>query len=468
MTLLVSAARSGLLRGFLTLAAAAALLLNAAPLAAQDPPIEQGVRIGITYTPGLRPGMLVLGGARGVVLDSVRAILQRDLRYSDRFEMITLPGGDSLFLGIAGVADSGGDEAATTGPAEPFVNYSLYAALGANYAVAILADADTATARITVYDVLGENARRTIALPLKPLDDPDFRMSVHRLADDVVLAASGEPGSAATRLLFIQRGRLRRVDSDGADVGTISPFGVAAFSPAWAPSADRIVYTELSEGWGRLVVGDPLGDVFVPVPETEGLLNYAAAFSPDGGLLAFARSGDHGTDVYTYNLARDCCLERLTVGRFSDNLSPTFSPDGRQIAFVSTRAGLPQIYVMAADGTGQELYAPFDYGVTGSSLAPEWSPDGTRIAFHRDVAGSPQVFIMDARSRMVRQLTSAGRNEDPTWAPDGRHIAFVSSRTGRRQIWVIDVETGRVRQLTQAGDTRLPAWSRRISEPTNP
>ena len=123
---------------------------------------------------------------------------------------------------------------------------------------------------------------------------------------------------------------------------------------------------------------------------------------------------------------------------------------------------------MAADGTGQELFAPFDYGVTGSSLAPEWSPDGTRIAFHRDVLGSPQVFIMDARSRMVRQLTSAGRNEDPTWAPDGRHIAFISSRTGRRQIWVIDVETGRVRQLTQAGDTRLPAWSPRIPEPTNP
>ncbi len=462
MTFVARAARS-----VLTLAAAA-LALTAAPLAAQDPPIEQGVRIGITYTPGLRPGMLVLGGARGAVLDSVRAILQRDLRYSDRFEMITLPGGDSLFLGIAGVADSGGDAASPEGSAGPFVNHSLYAALGASFAVAILADADTATAQLTLYDVLGETARRTIALPLKALDDPDFRMSVHRVADDIVRAASGEPGSAATRLLFIQRGRLRRVDFDGADVATISPFGIAAFSPAWAPGGDRIVYTELAEGWGRLVVGDPLGDVFLPVPETEGLLNYAAAFSPDGALVAFTRSGDEGTEVYTYNLARDCCLQRLTVGRFSDNLSPTFSPDGRRIAFVSTRAGLPQIYVMAADGTGQELFAPFDYGVTGSSLAPEWSPDGTRIAFHRDVLGSPQVFIMDARSRMVRQLTSAGRNEDPTWAPDGRHIAFISSRTGRRQIWVIDVETGRVRQLTQAGDTRLPAWSPRIPESTNP
>jgi TolB protein len=123
---------------------------------------------------------------------------------------------------------------------------------------------------------------------------------------------------------------------------------------------------------------------------------------------------------------------------------------------------------MAADGTGQELFAPFDYGVTGSSNAPEWSPDGTRIAFHRDVQGSLQVFIMDSRTRAVRQLTSAGRNTDPTWAPDGRHLAFVSDRTGRRQIWVIDIETGRVRQLTTVGDARLPAWSPRIVMPTEP
>jgi TolB protein len=69
---------------------------------------------------------------------------------------------------------------------------------------------------------------------------------------------------------------------------------------------------------------------------------------------------------------------------------------------------------------------------------------------------------MDVASRTVRQLTSAGRNEDPTWAPDGRHLGFISNRTGSRQIWVIDLETGRIRQLTRGGEVRLPAWSPRI------
>ena len=117
---------------------------------------------------------------------------------------------------------------------------------------------------------------------------------------------------------------------------------------------------------------------------TEEELNISPSFSPDGGTLAFTRIAEEGNEIYRYNLARDCCLERLTVGRFSDNVSPTFSPDGRQIAFVTNRVGGTQIYVMSADGTGQELFAPFDYGVTGNSNAPEWSPDGISFPLLRD------------------------------------------------------------------------------------
>ncbi len=456
---------SGARRAATILPALLALTLVAGQVLAQDPPVEQGVRIGITYTPGLRPGMLVLGGTYGERLDSIRAIVARDLEFTDRFEMISLPGGDSLLLGLTQVSGAGEDTSRT---AFPFVNYSLYAALGADWAVAVTPEADSTRLRVTLYDVRGETPRQAVRGDLWAIDDADFRMSAHRIADELVRAATGEPGFAATRLLFIQHGRLYRVDADAAELEVVSPHGITAFSPEWLPDARRVVYSELSEGWGRIVIHDLETGERQPVGPTAELLNYAAAVSPDGALLAFTRSGDEGTEIYRYNLAQDCCLERLTVGRFSDNLSPTFSPDGRQIAYVSTRPGLPQIYVMAADGTGQELFAPFDYGVTGSSNAPEWSPDGTRLAFHRDVQGSPQVFIMDARSRVVRQLTSAGRNSDPTWAPDERHLAFISNRTGRRQVWMIDIETGRVRQLTTVGDARLPAWSPRIPETTTP
>ena len=437
----------------------------AGPVAGQDsvPPVEQGVRLGITYTPGMRPGLLVLGGPSEAVLDSVRTILRRDLDHSDRFELISLPSGDSLILGLSDLGTGAGG-LATAG----FVNYGLYAALGAEYSVAVLPGQGAGPPVVTVYDVRGESVRSRIPIVVTDVRDREFRMAVHRAADDVVRAATGLPGIAASRVLFVQGDRLYGIDADGAGLTGLSPAGEKTFSPAWDPTGRRLAYAVLAGGAGRVYLQDAASGRRTLVAPTGTALNWTAALSPDGRGIAFARAGEEGTDIYTYNVGQDCCLQRLTVGRFSDNLSPTFSPDGRRIAFVSTRAGLPQIYVMSADGTGQELFAPFDYGVTGSSQAPEWSPDGTQLAFHRDVAGSPQVFIMNVRSRDVRQLTSAGRNEDPTWAPDSRHIAFVSNRTGTRQVWVIDIETGRVRQLTSAGGTRLPAWSPRIPEVTNP
>jgi TolB protein len=414
-------------------------------------PLEQGVRVGITYTPGLRPGMLVLGGPRSELLDSVRAIIARDLDFSDRFEMISLPGVDSLAVTVG--SDAGG-----TGL---FVNYPLYRALGADYAVNVAVGADSAL-WVTVYDVTAQAVRRTIPLPVRDINQSGFRMAVHRVSDEVVRAAAGAPGIAATRLLVIQHGRVWRIDSDGADAVPLSPAGVNAMSPAWAPDGQRFAYTEFSQGAGRIYLQDLATGRRELVAPTNQWLNYAPTFSPDGRILVFTRSSEEGTDIFSYNLADNCCLQRLTAGRFADNLSPSFSPDGRRIVFSSTRSGLPQIYVMSADGTGQELFAPYDYGVTGASHAPEWSPDGLHIAFHREIAGNPQVFVMEVATRSVRQLTSAGRNEDPTWAPDGRHLAFVSTRTGSRQVWVIDLDTGRVRQLTRLGEARLPAWSPRI------
>ena len=240
-------------------------------------------------------------------------------------------------------------------------------------------------------------------------------------------------------------------------------------SPAWDRAGQRMAYMEFWSGHGQLFVQDAATGRRRAV--TNGTtLDFTPAFSPDGKTMVFSRAIEEGTDVYTINIKDNCCLQRLTVGRFSDNLSPTFSPDGQRIAFISTRSGLPQLYVMAPDGTDQQLFAPFDYGVTGSSNAPDWSPDGQSVIFHRDVGGTLQVFVLDARTRSVRQLTSLGRNEDPTWAPDSRHVAFISDRSGYRQLWVIDMETGRIRPLLQQSGIRLPAWSPRLPEsaPSNP
>src|SRR6185436_10874661 len=185
------------------------------------------------------------------------------------------------------------------------------------------------------------------------------------------------------------------------------------------------------------------------VPTTSGTQNITPVFSSDGSALMFARMSDQGVSLYGANVRDLCCVERLTGGRFAENFSPAYSPDGRRVVFVSTRSGGQQIYAMAADGTDQELLVPFDYGDTGNSNAPDWSPDGATIAFHREVGGVPQIYTFDLAGRRAKQWTSSGRNEDPSWAPDGRHLVFVSNRSGVKQLWVLDIETGRSRQLSR-------------------
>jgi TolB protein len=463
----------------MTVGMLAALLLavgpSGRPAVAQDTSaIDRGVRIGIVYRPGVRPGMVMLP-RKG--LDSVRAMVARDLDYSDRFEIITLPGGDSIRLAAAptsggttprakgsrtqGSSSSrpgGGGAQAAIGS----LNYPLYQALGADFALDITNAGDTTVAML--HDIAAASVRRAVRAVLPPAGDPDFRQAVHRLADQVLQAALGTPGIGATRVLFVKDGKVYQIDQDGADQKLVSSTNRQAMSPAWSSDGRHFAYMEFQAGKGWLYYQDMATGKRNPVSTTGTALDFTPAFSPDGQTMAFSRAIEEGTDIYTINIKNNCCLRRLTVGRYFDNLSPTFSPDGQRIAFVSTNPGLPQIYVMAADGTDRQLFAPFDYNVTGASNAPEWSPDGLSVAFHRDVAGTLQVFVLDVRTRTVRQLTSVGRNEDPTWAPDSRHLAFVSDRSGYRQLWIIDLDTGRIRPLLQVSGARLPAWSPRLSE----
>ena len=419
----------------------AALASLAAPAAAQDSvPQAGGVRLTLRYDPGNRPSLVIVPGPG---LDSVRAILKRDLDFSDRFETIIQPDGAT----------------APAGPAGP-LNYALYKNFGAAFALE-LSQVGTQTT-IRLHDVNGGKVLNTMETRFADAGDPALRMQVHRASDEVVRWVTGTPGVAATRIAYVSGGRIMYMDFDGAAITALTPAGETALSPAWSPTADRIAYTRLGEGKGPVLIQRLSGGAPQVVPGAESALNITPMFSPDGQVLAYAQAGEQGTNIQVANVSDMCCVQRLTTGRFADNLSPTYAPDGQRIAFVSTRAGPPQIYVMEANGTNAELLVPFDFGVTGSSNAPEWSPDGVSLAFHREVSGGPQIFVLDIAGRRLKQLSSSGRNEDPTWAPDGKHIAFVSDRTGQRQVWVIDIETGRVRAITTGGASRLPAWSRRL------
>src|SRR3989442_366345 len=323
--------------------------------------IDRGVRIGIIYRPGVRPGLVMLPRT-GMGLDSVRAIVARDLDYSDRFEVITLPGGDSIRLATSSPPARGtsprrtGSGTAATGGAQGgagTLNYPLYQALGADFALDVTAAGDTTVA--TLHDIAAAGIRRTVRAKLPRPGDPDFPQAVRRLADQVVPASLGSPRIAATRILFVKDGKVYQIDQDGADQKLVSSTDPQAMSPAWGADGRHFAYMEVQAGKGWVYLQDMGTGKRTAVSTTGSALDFTPAFSPDGQTLAFSRATEDGTDLYTINIKNNCCLRRLTVGRFSDNLSATFSPDRQRIGFVSTRPPLPQMYLMAADRTEPQL-----------------------------------------------------------------------------------------------------------------
>jgi TolB protein len=401
---------------------------------------QDTVRVRGVYDPALRPGIVILP-APG--LDSARTIIGRDLDYSDRFEVISLPNS----------TDSAGPGGA--------INYALYRTLRASLAVELSSSSGNVTVRL--HDLNTQAVRNEISVPTAVTGVAESRMALHRLADEIVGWVTGQPGIAASRVLFLNNAdkRIYRIDSDGHGIAPISPASVLAMSPAWSPDGGRIAYVQLGADGAIILQSVGTGTrIIVPTTGSGGQV-ITPTFSPDGRRLVFSRLTEQSSNLFSVNVADLCCPERLTATRFAENLSPVYSPDGRRVAFVSNRAGSPQIYSMAADGTDQERLISFDDG-GGQSFAPDWSPDGTKIVFHREYGGAPQIVLFDLVNRRLQQRTSQGRNEDASFAPDGRHIVFVSDRTGRGQLWVLDLETGRVRQLMTPGTARLPAWSRSL------
>jgi len=405
-------------------------------LAAQD--TTRGVRIGLAYDAGSKPGVVVLPVA-GPLGDSVRAIVARDLDFSDRINVIAL---DPASAGAAQRGD--------------LPNWALLARLGASGAVQLTAT--PAGFHLAVFNV----ATRQTALVRDYLAPPStdtrgWRGVLHGIADDLEESFTGTRGIARTRVLFERGRRIWMVDSDGEGAMPVSELATPA-SPAWHPSGRSIAYSTYVPSQ---VVVQELGGRPRVVASGPGVY-ISPAFTPDGEGVVYAHGVDNGVDLHAVSAAGGEG-RRLSVGRGSDNVSPSFSPDGRRIAFMSGRSGHPEIYTMDADGTNVDLLTPLDLGESAYRAAPDWSPDGRLVAFQSRIAGSFQLMTVNLRDRSLRQLTSEGRNEDPTWAPDARHVAFVSTRTGSRQLWVLDVESGRARQLTRGQPVRLPAWSPRLA-----
>jgi TolB protein len=178
------------------------------------------------------------------------------------------------------------------------------------------------------------------------------------------------------------------------------------------------------------------------------------SWSPDGSRLAYVSFDQKKPIVMVQNLAQGATKP---VAAFrGNNSAPAWSPDGRYLAVALTKDGLTQVYRIPSGGGNAERLTES----SGIDTQPAYSPDGQTIAFTSDRGGSPQIYRMPANGGPAQRITFEGTyNVGPRFSPDGRYIVFVQRDGGRFRIASLELATGQVQVLTDGTLDDSPSFA---------
>jgi TolB protein len=292
------------------------------------------------------------------------------------------------------------------------------------------------------------------------------RTIAHRFADAIIYRlGGGVNGIAETKIYFISsRTGSKEVwvmDYDGQNQHAITHLGTVSMSPRISPDNSRIAFETLGRnGWSvrmyslllNKIVGFPAGTV--------GGSNVTPAWSSDGMKIAFSSSRSGDPEIWITDAAGGPA-HKITSFRGPD-VAPTWNPrTNAQLAWVSGRTGLPQIYTMDQDGANVTRLTDGGYAVS-----PSWAPNGGWVTFAWNrkygpgAPGGQDIYVMDVSTRKWLQLThESGSCDYPSWSPDDRHIVFERTIGGKTQIWSMLVDGTQQKQLTTSGQNFMPNWS---------
>ena len=178
------------------------------------------------------------------------------------------------------------------------------------------------------------------------------------------------------------------------------------------------------------------------------------SWSPDAKQIAYVSFEKKTAEIYVQDVLTG---SRRKLASFKGiNGAPRWSPDGRRLALTLSRDGNPEIYTMDLKSKALNRLT------TNSAIDTEpcWSPDGTSIVFTSSRGGSPQLYRMSSAGGKATRLTFDGKyNADADFSPDGRKLAMVHRESGGYRIAVLDLESGALRVLTDGQQDESPSFS---------
>jgi TolB protein len=170
------------------------------------------------------------------------------------------------------------------------------------------------------------------------------------------------------------------------------------------------------------------------------------------GRIAYITTNNQGSKQQSHQLQvadADGFNPQTVASSIEPLMSPSWSPDGKKVAYVSFERKTAAIYVQTL-ATGERTRIAEFPGING---APAWSPDGTRLALTLSKDGSPDIYVLNLSTRALTKLTkSFSIDTEPSWSPDGSHIVFTSDRGGKPQIYMVPSQGGEEKRLTFSGN----------------
>jgi TolB protein len=370
-----------------------------------------------------------------IIMRNCAAILRNDIDFSPFFEIVVI---DSFLMKHMEI-----DE----------MNLLAWKWLGSAYLVRLEAEFPENKIRLK-YRLLTTESEKEIKKDQYETDKKDYRTLVHKIANDIIKALTGDDGIFLSKIVYIRQvngdKEMFISDYDGYNERQLTFNKSINISPAVSPDGEYIYFTSFQDGYPKLYMyslSSNSSDLIAGYPG----INASPAVSPDGKYIACVLSKDGNSEIYL--LDRKGKIVRRLTNSWAIESSPTWSPDGKEIAFTSDRTGSPQIYIMDAEGLNIRRIT-FEGKYNDS---PYWSFRGDRIVYvSRDKIF--RVCSIDVTGRDYKVLAAIGDNENPHFSPDGNHIIFSSNRLGPQDIYIMDLFGRTQTRITAKGNCSNPFW----------
>lgn len=268
---------------------------------------------------------------------------------------------------------------------------------------------------------------------------------VRRFADLVLSSYTGLPGIFSSKIAFIGR-RTKKSDKqvfmadfDGTNLKQITRAKNPHVSPTFSPDGRFITYTSFENANPDIYMYDTKTGRKTRVTFSKGL-DSGANWSANGKVIAYSGGVGGKVNIYTVN-AKDRKNRKVLIQGNGLDVDPTFSPDGKYMAFVSGRYGNPHIFAAKLAWSGDtSVKVISDKRLTYAgwyNATPDWSPDSKKIVFagyDKDIDRF-DIFMMNPDGKNIERLTlKTGDNESPSFSPNGQLIVFQSNRIGSQNI----------------------------------